>query len=57
MTQNCSCHDIDSLFFCYPGCLCDLTPDFCDIGCCCDTVDCGVANLSTVFTGCPQKSV
>ncbi|XP_026171773.1 tectonic-3-like isoform X2 [Mastacembelus armatus] len=40
-----------------PGCLCDLTPDFCDIGCCCDTVDCGVANLSTVFTGCPQKSV
>nr|XP_040032111.1 tectonic-3-like [Gasterosteus aculeatus aculeatus] len=37
------------------GCLCDLTPDFCDIGCCCDTVDCGIANLSAVFTGCPQK--
>ncbi|KAM8729188.1 tectonic-3-like [Acanthopagrus schlegelii] len=36
------------------GCLCDLTPDFCDIGCCCDVVDCGIANLSTVFTGCPQ---
>uniref|UniRef100_A0A3B5L0M6 Tectonic-1-3 N-terminal domain-containing protein n=1 Tax=Xiphophorus couchianus TaxID=32473 RepID=A0A3B5L0M6_9TELE len=32
-------------------CLCDLTPDFCDIGCCCDTADCDVANLSTVFTG------
>ncbi|XP_022598528.1 tectonic-3 [Seriola dumerili] len=39
------------------GCLCDLTPDFCDIGCCCDTVDCGVANLSTVFTDCPQKAI
>ncbi|KAK2884806.1 tectonic-3-like [Channa argus] len=39
------------------GCLCDLTPGFCDIGCCCDTVDCNVANLSTVFTGCPQKVV
>ncbi|KAM6964334.1 tectonic-3-like [Tautogolabrus adspersus] len=39
------------------GCLCDLTPDFCDIGCCCDTVDCNVANLSTVFTGCPQKAI
>ncbi|KAK1881589.1 Tectonic-3 [Dissostichus eleginoides] len=39
------------------GCLCDLTPDFCDIGCCCDTVDCGIANLSTVFTGCPQKAI
>lgn len=38
-------------------CLCDLTPDFCDIGCCCDTVDCGIANLSTVFTGCPQKAI
>ncbi|XP_037546949.1 tectonic-3 [Nematolebias whitei] len=36
------------------GCLCDLTPDFCDIGCCCDTADCDVANLTTVFTGCPQ---
>lgn len=39
------------------GCSCDLTPDFCDIGCCCDTVDCDVANLSTVFTGCPQKVI
>ncbi|XP_018542791.1 tectonic-3 isoform X2 [Lates calcarifer] len=39
------------------GCLCDLIPDFCDIGCCCDTLDCGVANLSTVFTGCPQKAI
>lgn len=39
------------------GCLCDLTPDFCDIGCCCDTVDCGIANLSTVFIGCPQKAI
>lgn len=39
------------------GCLCDLTPDFCDIGCCCDTFDCGVANLSTVFAGCPQKPI
>ncbi|XP_042363962.1 tectonic-3-like [Plectropomus leopardus] len=39
------------------GCLCDLTPDFCDIGCCCDTVDCGIANLSSVFTGCPQKAI
>ncbi|XP_070783173.1 tectonic-3-like [Enoplosus armatus] len=39
------------------GCLCDLTPDFCDIGCCCDTVDCGIANLSIVFTGCPQKAI
>uniref|UniRef100_A0A8C6UK74 Tectonic domain-containing protein n=1 Tax=Neogobius melanostomus TaxID=47308 RepID=A0A8C6UK74_9GOBI len=39
------------------GCLCDLTPDFCDIGCCCDTEDCGLANLSTVFTSCPQKAI
>ncbi|XP_035468953.2 tectonic-3-like [Scophthalmus maximus] len=39
------------------GCLCDLTPGFCDIGCCCDVEDCGVANLSTVFTGCPQKAI
>nr|XP_019961224.1 PREDICTED: tectonic-3 [Paralichthys olivaceus] len=39
------------------ACLCDLTPGFCDIGCCCDSVDCGVANLSTVFTGCPQKAI
>lgn len=39
------------------ACLCDLTPDFCDIGCCCDNEDCGVANLSTVFANCPQKSI
>ncbi|XP_068438834.1 tectonic-3-like [Clinocottus analis] len=39
------------------GCLCNLTPDFCDIGCCCDTIDCGIANLSTVFTRCPQKAI
>ncbi|KAM4524589.1 tectonic-3-like isoform 1-T1 [Odontesthes bonariensis] len=38
-------------------CLCNLTPDFCDISCCCDTADCDVANLSTVFTGCPQEVV
>lgn len=38
------------------GCSCDLTANFCDIGCCCDTLDCAVANLSTVFTGCPQKT-
>ncbi|XP_054914004.1 tectonic-3-like [Poeciliopsis prolifica] len=38
-------------------CLCDLTPDFCDIGCCCDTADCDVANLATVFTGCPKEDV
>ncbi|XP_037134728.1 tectonic-3-like isoform X1 [Syngnathus acus] len=36
-------------------CACDLTPDVCDIGCCCDIADCDVADLSTVFTGCPQK--
>ncbi|XP_074520163.1 tectonic-3-like [Halichoeres trimaculatus] len=39
------------------GCLCDLTPDFCDIGCCCDMVDCSIANLSTVFTACPQTAI
>ncbi|XP_062299235.1 tectonic-3-like [Scomber scombrus] len=39
------------------GCLCDLTPDFCDIGCCCDTDDCVIGNLSTVFIGCPQKAI
>uniref|UniRef100_UPI003AAB4AF1 tectonic-3-like isoform X1 n=1 Tax=Centroberyx gerrardi TaxID=166262 RepID=UPI003AAB4AF1 len=38
-------------------CLCDLTPDFCDIGCCCDIADCGVADLRTVFTGCPEKAI
>ncbi|XP_023197155.1 tectonic-3 isoform X3 [Xiphophorus maculatus] len=40
-----------------PVCLCDLTPDFCDIGCCCDTADCDVANLTTVFTSCPKEDV
>ncbi|XP_030019267.1 tectonic-3 [Sphaeramia orbicularis] len=39
------------------ACLCDLTPGFCDLGCCCDTDDCGATNLSTVFTGCPQKPI
>ncbi|XP_061613285.1 tectonic-3-like isoform X1 [Phyllopteryx taeniolatus] len=38
------------------ACVCDLTPDFCNIGCCCDIADCGVADLSTVFKGCPQKA-
>ncbi|XP_071395791.1 tectonic-3-like isoform X2 [Centroberyx affinis] len=37
-------------------CLCDLTPDFCDIGCCCDIADCGVADLRTIFTGCQEKA-
>ncbi|XP_077407066.1 tectonic-3-like [Vanacampus margaritifer] len=37
-------------------CACDLTPDLCDIGCCCDLADCGVADLSTVFRGCHQKA-
>ncbi|XP_017537853.2 tectonic-3 isoform X2 [Pygocentrus nattereri] len=37
-------------------CVCDLTPDFCDIACCCDVVDCGVANLSSVFSGCKQET-
>uniref|UniRef100_A0A3Q3VKN8 Uncharacterized protein n=1 Tax=Mola mola TaxID=94237 RepID=A0A3Q3VKN8_MOLML len=47
------------LFVCFfnPACSCDLTPGFCDIGCCCDTVDCDVANLSTIFTGCTQKAI
>ncbi|KAM6896882.1 tectonic-3-like [Xenentodon cancila] len=39
------------------GCLCDLTPGFCDIDCCCDTADCDVANLSTVFTSCRQNII
>ncbi|KAL0984496.1 hypothetical protein UPYG_G00142250 [Umbra pygmaea] len=33
-------------------CLCDLTPDFCDIGCCCDNVDCDIPDLNSVFNGC-----
>lgn len=41
----------------HSSCLCDLTPDFCDIGCCCDTTDCDVANLATIFTGCPTGDV
>ncbi|XP_056153573.1 tectonic-3-like [Lampris incognitus] len=40
-----------------PVCLCDLSPGFCDVGCCCDTADCGVADLSTVFSGCSQKAI
>ncbi|KAM4715912.1 tectonic-3-like isoform 2-T2 [Anableps anableps] len=40
-----------------PACLCDLTPGFCDVGCCCDTTDCDVANLATVFTGCPKEDM
>ncbi|XP_066522477.1 tectonic-3-like isoform X3 [Hoplias malabaricus] len=38
------------------GCACDITPNFCDIGCCCDYVDCGFANLSSVFSGCKQAT-
>ncbi|KAI4903539.1 hypothetical protein NFI96_005770 [Prochilodus magdalenae] len=38
------------------GCTCDLTPDYCDIGCCCDVVDCGDANLTSVFRGCAQEA-
>ncbi|KAG9267273.1 tectonic-3 isoform X1 [Astyanax mexicanus] len=38
------------------GCVCDITLDFCDIGCCCDVMDCGVANLSSVFRGCVQET-
>ncbi|XP_073722855.1 tectonic-3 isoform X2 [Misgurnus anguillicaudatus] len=37
-------------------CLCDVTPDFCDIGCCCDFIDCGLLNLSSVFNDCNQAS-
>ncbi|XP_065098744.1 tectonic-3-like isoform X5 [Paramisgurnus dabryanus] len=42
------------VFFCCSGCLCDVTPDFCDIGCCCDGIDCGLLNLSSVFNDCNQ---
>lgn len=38
------------------GCVCDVKLDFCDIGCCCDLLDCGVANLSSVFSGCEQET-
>ncbi|KAI5102935.1 tectonic-1, partial [Silurus meridionalis] len=37
-------------------CTCNLTPDFCDIGCCCDVVDCGVADLSSVFENCRRET-
>ncbi|KAI1896359.1 hypothetical protein AGOR_G00093980 [Albula goreensis] len=36
-------------------CTCDLTPGFCDIGCCCDTIDCGINDLGSVFSGCEAK--
>ncbi|XP_067101570.1 tectonic-3-like [Osmerus mordax] len=39
------------------ACLCDLTPAFCDLGCCCDVLDCGVPDLRTVFTGCDEKVI
>ncbi|TSL75246.1 Tectonic-3 [Bagarius yarrelli] len=38
------------------GCTCNVTPDFCDIGCCCDNVDCGVTDLSSVFNKCPEQT-
>ncbi|XP_067285542.1 tectonic-3-like [Pseudorasbora parva] len=38
------------------GCLCDVTPDFCDIGCCCDVIDCGLLNLSSVFNSCGRDA-
>ncbi|KAJ3607787.1 hypothetical protein NHX12_024838 [Muraenolepis orangiensis] len=37
-------------------CLCDLSPGLCDIGCCCDLLDCGVADLRSVFRGCPEET-
>ncbi|XP_056433616.1 tectonic-3-like [Gadus chalcogrammus] len=37
-------------------CLCDLSPELCDIGCCCDVLDCGVSDLNSVFSGCPKKT-
>ncbi|KAK1794409.1 hypothetical protein P4O66_011289, partial [Electrophorus voltai] len=37
-------------------CICDITSDFCDIGCCCDVVDCGIADLTSVFSGCKQEN-
>ncbi|KAG9350014.1 hypothetical protein JZ751_026367 [Albula glossodonta] len=36
-------------------CTCDLTPGFCDIGCCCDTIDCGINDLGSVFSGCEAE--
>ncbi|TRY58248.1 hypothetical protein DNTS_028666 [Danionella cerebrum] len=38
------------------GCLCDITPQFCDIGCCCDILDCSIPNLSSVFNNCGIKT-
>ncbi|KAK2866096.1 hypothetical protein Q7C36_002152 [Tachysurus vachellii] len=38
------------------GCTCNITPDFCDIGCCCDVIDCGIGNLSSVFNNCRQET-
>ncbi|KAB5555216.1 hypothetical protein PHYPO_G00030930 [Pangasianodon hypophthalmus] len=38
------------------GCICNVTPDFCDIGCCCDVADCGIADLSSVFNNCRQET-
>ncbi|KAL2094350.1 hypothetical protein ACEWY4_009069 [Coilia grayii] len=32
-------------------CSCDITPGFCDIGCCCDNLDCEIDDLSSVFSG------
>ncbi|XP_035259869.1 tectonic-3-like isoform X1 [Anguilla anguilla] len=36
-------------------CTCDVTPGLCDIGCCCDTIDCGTNDLGSVFAGCEVK--
>ncbi|KAJ8414176.1 hypothetical protein AAFF_G00050460 [Aldrovandia affinis] len=36
-------------------CTCDLTLGLCDIGCCCDTIDCGVNDLGSVFSGCEAE--
>ncbi|XP_031428059.1 tectonic-3-like isoform X2 [Clupea harengus] len=37
-------------------CSCDITPGFCDIGCCCDTVDCGIDDLGSVFSDCEKET-
>lgn len=37
-------------------CLCDITPNFCDIGCCCDNLDCEIDDLSSVFSDCKEES-
>ncbi|XP_041947711.1 tectonic-3-like [Alosa sapidissima] len=37
-------------------CLCDITPNFCDIGCCCDNLDCEIDDLSSVFNGCEKET-